>query len=189
MHPRATKSAIRTGCMLAIILFATGACATAPFPSSPEVTFALLSVRDLGTYGQTFASNPFLAPSGFVHGAPDEFVAVGLKLALPDAGTVSLDGSVRTPDGREVARFYSLPEVQKYWSDWGDQSDLNSRSRLDTLNRWYPSASQFQAGKGRSEYVVILVGKNPLPRPATVTLTVTLNGGPQEFTFPLPDKK
>jgi hypothetical protein len=185
-----TRTAIGGAAVFAV-LFLSAACATGARPASgePEVLCTMLTSWDLGSYGANSATNPFLAPSGLIEGTPDEFVALDIALSLPDSATLSIDAAVRRAgeNGEIVARLYSLQDMRKYWRAWGDPSAQTSRTRLDTLERWYAPSSQFVAHKGRSEYVIVLVGKNPLPRPASATVSIALNGKVGgTFEFPLP---
>jgi hypothetical protein len=186
------KSMRSTGLLVVIVIitFFAAACASGPQGTTPEVSCALLSSWDLGSYGSSYVSNPFMAPTSLLKGAPDEFVPLGLTLSLPEAATVNIDASVRNETGDVVARLYTLPEMEQYWSNWGDATDRTSRDRLQTLDRWYIPGAQIAAHKGRTEYVMVLMGKKPLPRPASVMVAVSINAGdPQMFTFPLPPKK
>lgn len=172
----------------AIALLSAG-CASVPIGSEPQASCTLLSSMDAGTYGTNFFTNPFMKPSSLIRGTPDEFVVLDLTLRLPESATVNLEGSVTQDSGDTVARMYTLKEMHTYWDGWGDNSDVTSRTRIEALERYYAPSDQFQAHKGRSEYVVVLMGKNPLPRPATVEFSVSINGVPQPFKFPLPPLK
>ena len=188
------RFSLRPVCLLAAILGGSvfiASCVTAPpGAGTPGVSCTLLSSLDLGSYGVNYTTNPFLPPTSLVKGTPDEFVALDLVLSLQDSATVNIDGAVRSESGDQVARLNDLPQMRDYWSNWGDRTDKTSRTRLDTLDRWCMPSTQFAAHKGRTEYVIVLIGKKPLPRPASVAVSVSLNGGdPQIFTFPLLPKK
>jgi hypothetical protein len=176
--------------ILGVAVFMASCATEPPGTGTTGVSCTLLNWLDLGSYGANYTTNPFLAPTSMLKGTPDEFVALDLMLSLPDSATVNLDGAVRSDSGDLVARMNDLPQMRDYWDNWGDRTDKTSRTRLDTLNRWCMPSSQFVAHKGRTEYVIVLMGKNPLPRPASVVVSVSLNAGdPQTFTFPLPPKK
>ena len=172
--------------VFAVTLLAVS-CASQPANASgkPGASCKVLSFGDLGTYGASFFSNPFMQPSSILSGTPEELVVLDLSLSLPDSATVDLDGSVKVPTGEVVARVYSLSEMQDFWNGWGDKSSATSRTRIDTLTRYYAPSDHFMARKGNAEYIVVLMGKNPLPRPAMVELTVSLNAVTQSFTFSL----
>jgi hypothetical protein len=187
------KPARSLGLLAAVsaIVLVVAACATGPHAGSgAPVSVTVLSSRDMGSYGPTYNSNPFIAPDAFIKGSPDEFVVLDVTLALPDSATVNIDAAVTDEAGTTVARMYSLDDMRRYWSDWGDQSEKNSRTRIETLVRWYPPSSQFVAHKGGSEYIIVLIGKRPIPRPSTAAISVSINAVEQgPFTYALPPRK
>jgi hypothetical protein len=190
------STSLKYFCLLTVI-FAVGlsfaGCAGAPEGASgsgPAVTCRLLPKTDIWSYGSTWASNPFLAPSALIKGTPDEFAVFRIVLTLPEAGRVGIQGSVQDAAGNTVARLFDLDEMRRYWSDWGDSTDRSSRDRLGMLEQWYVPSLDFAAHKGRSQLVFVMMGKNPLPRPATAMVSISLNNVELgTFTFDLPAKK
>ena len=97
---------------------------------------------------------------------------------------------MRDEAGTEVAQLQTYAQMVKYWDIAEDLPHRDVQIRSDTLQRYYPPDLQFNARKGRSEYIVVFKGNNPLPRPATITLSVAVGDAePQVFTLPLPQKK
>jgi hypothetical protein len=175
---------------LAVALTAAG-CASAPEPTSPSVSGQILTRTEVSYIGATRETNPFIPLSRVIHGAPDEFAVVRIHLGLPAPTLVTIDGSVRDGTGAEVARLQSYQDMADYWNDPTDQLPFRTiQARSDTLQRWYVPSLSFQGNKGRTEYVVVFKGNNPIPRPATVTLSVGFGDeAPQELTFPLPPRE
>jgi hypothetical protein len=173
------------------VAFVLDSCASGPETGSTSpVTCDLPSSREISFLTTTRSNNPFLPISGLLRGTADEFVVVRIRLFLPDSTIVAVDGSVNDETGAEVAKLQTYTQMAKYWDIAEDLPPRDVQARSDALQRYYPMDAQFKARKGRSEYIVVFKGKNPLPRPATVALTVILNGEPQDFTFPLlPVKK
>jgi hypothetical protein len=188
---------VKSFCFVAVILLAAGlsitGCASAPAErsgSSPAISCRLLPKTDIWSYGPTYATNPFLAPSGLIKGTPDELAVLRIDLTLPESARIGIQGSVQDSAGNTVARLLDLNELRTYWSDWGDRTDKSSRDRLGMLERWCVPSLEFNAHGGRSQYVIVMMGKNPLPRPASVVVSVTLNNVEAgSFTFELPPKK
>ena len=184
------KSAILHAMILAVALSSSG-CTTGPATAAaPPVACVLLSASQIGQYGLSRAVNPFFPRASLVRKAADEFVVLQLNLSLSEPTRIAIGGAVRDTAGNEVARLQSLSQMQEYWRFGEDVSDRDARSRMDSLTRYYAPALQFAPRRGRHEYIVVLLGKNPLPRPATAVLSVSLNDAEsQSFTFPLPALK
>jgi hypothetical protein len=168
-------------------------CAGAPEPAAgtSPVSCDLLSNREISLLSTTRVTNPFMPTIGIVQGSRDEFVVARIRLVLPEPTLVVINGSVTGDAGNAVAPLKTYQQMTRYWTeDAGDIDYRDARTRSDVLTRWYPPDLQFTAKAGRSEFVVAFIGKNPLPRPASVTLSVALGDAPpQEFTFPLPPRK
>jgi hypothetical protein len=170
------------------LTLATAGCTTAPgAAAAPAVTCKLLSPQEIRTYAPARALNPFIAHTSLLQGAPDEFVVLEVDLSLSESTQVSLAASVENEAGNEVAGLWNRKQMHAYWDHLQDVTDRDDRIRQDTLDRYYPPASEFAARRGQTTWILVLVGKNPLPRPATVKVSVSLNGAEAEaFSFPLP---
>ena len=174
------------GVALALVLAVAG-CTSRGAVLTPSVVCKLLDQNNVRSYGSTFATNPFLAPSALFRGTPDEFVVVEVDLALPDRRRVDIAGSVVDSSRATVAPLYDLRQMHDYWARWGDMGNRDAWTRGATLEQYYPPSLEFEAHGGRSVYVIVLIGKRPLPRPADVVVSVSLGGAePQLFTFTLP---
>jgi hypothetical protein len=175
---------------LAVAVSVAG-CSSGPEPAGaiPAVACELVSGRDLWKYGPNAAANPFLPLTGMVRGTQDEFVVLRIRLSLAESTTVEIDGSVEDPTGKKLARLQTLGQMTEYWTGPENIPNRDKQVRSDTLTRYYPPDLHFVVKKGRAEYIVVFTGKSPLPRPAVINLSVTLNGEPQQFTFPLPYRK
>ena len=186
---RTPRSAARTlfPAVIAVSL-ATAGCASTPLPQSPTATAQVLTRTEVSYIGATRDTNPYIPQSRLVHGSPDEFVVVKLQLAMPEKILVTLGGSVQDANGTEVATLQSYQDMVSYWTDPTEQLPFRTiQARSDTLQRWYPPSLSFEANRGRVEYDVVFKGRNPIPRPATVTVDVSFgDSAPQEFSFPLP---
>jgi len=175
---------LAAACALAL---SVAGCASAPEPVGP-VSCALLSSREVSYLSTESRNNPFVPITGLLRGT-DEFVVLKVSLSLSQASQVILEGSVQAEDGSEVARLQTLPQMIRYWQDEDEVPHRDVVARGNTLTRWYPPSPSFEAKQGRSEYIVVFKGKKPIPRPATVSLALTLGDGTsQEFTFSLPPK-
>ena len=165
-------------------------CASGPAPAVPAVACELVSGSELWKYGPNAVVNPFVPLTGTVRGTQDEFVVLRIRLSLAESTTVEIDGLVEDPTGKELARLQTFGQMTRYWSGQAESLPFRDKQvRSDILTRYYPPDLHFVARKGRAEYIVLFSGKNPLSRPAVISLSVTLNGEPEQFTFALPDRK
>lgn len=189
-HERRPRFLIIVAAMLAALASAVS-CSSGPEPAAavPSVSCDLLSSREISFLSATRDTNPFFPIAGLLRGSPDEFVVLRIRLSLPGTTAVALEGSTRDGTGTDVAPLQTLSQMKKYWDTPEDLANRDKVAKANTLIRWYPPEPQFTAPRDRSEYLVVFKGKNPIPRPATISLSVTLGDAePQEFTFPLPPK-
>jgi len=186
---RSAKHVLSLAVLAAVFMAAVG-CATTGGAALAPVTCRLLSPAEVATYAPSRPINPFIAHGSFILKSPDEFVVLDLALNLPEQARVSVAASVNDEVGTPVAALWTRTQMHMYWDHMQDITDRDDRIRQDTLDRYYPPASDFNARRGRTEWILVLVGKNPVPRPATVQVSVSLNGAEaQMFSFPLPPVK
>ncbi len=184
------KHFARAACILGLLLVFAEGCATIAAPiTTPDVTAKLVPDRDLAQHGVSFTADPFLAPATLLM-PQDEFVTMTITLALPLAAHVTISGGVEDGTGKSIARLYSKQELHDYWLARGRAQDPDMVKRLSYLDTFYVPSLAFAGFRGRHEYYVVMVGKRPLPRPATVILAVSLGvGDPKQFAFELPPFK
>jgi hypothetical protein len=168
--------------LLALCAISVSCSSVPPQGTAPQVSTHLLKDSDLWLYGSDAEINPFIAPNTMIKGRPNEFVVLRLDVVLSQPTELSIAADVKSVDGVLQARLYSLGDMQSYWSDWGDQSAYSSRERLSTLERYYLPNLDFVAPAGRRYYLVMLVGKYPIKRPASVSASVIVGSSqPQYF--------
>jgi hypothetical protein len=179
----------RSAAMAITALIVLAGCATVrgPAEETPAVSCVLLAPADVWGYATADEANPFLAPAGLLRGTPSEFVVLRLTLSLREESRIAVSAEARDAAGNKTARLYSASDMRDLWKAWGDETSLPHLKRAETLDRWCLPATGFTRRAGRGEYVLVLVGKKPLPRPALVDVAVTVGDAePAVFTFTLP---
>ncbi len=174
-------------CLIGISLSAF-ACASLPPPdSAPTVSARLLSKAEIkNSWGNLPSTNPFLEPSGMVKGQPDEFVVLQLDFSLPSRMAVNISASVESPDFRQLAWLKDASDFEAYWVLW--ESMGNAGEREAKLGRKYLPGSRYTYPRGTYSYLVVVMGENPMPRPATIKVQAIIPGiEPKAWTFPLPE--
>jgi hypothetical protein len=173
----------------AVALSAAG-CMSGGGTAAAPVACRLLSPQEISSYAPSRPLNPFVAHGSLLQPAPEEFVVLELDLSLAEPARVAITGAVEDESGAAVAQLWSRTQMHIYWDHLADVTDRDARTRVETLDRYYPPAADFAARRGRTTWILVFEGKSPLPRPATVKVAVSLGGAEaQAFEFPLPPKK
>jgi len=136
-------------------------------------------------YATSNEANPFLAPTGLVRGSPYEFIVLRLSLSLKKEEYVRVSTFSRDAGGNHSTRLYDARELRDLWNKWGDdETSTPHMKRAETIDRWCLPSTGFTRHAGRAEYLIVLVGKKPLPKPVVVDVVVTLGDSePNTFTF------
>lgn len=184
---------IRKFALLALILPFFGLCAVAcaggpPPQGEPSAEVRVLDRSEIkSSWGSRPTVNPFLEPTGLIQGQPNEFVVIEVKFSLPSRSAFGVDAYAEGADGQEIAWMKDAGEFSDYWSVWEKMG--NSSQRGSKIESYYLPGKTFTYPRGTYRYLVALVGKNPLPRPATIRVVVRMTDGIHNWDFPLADKK
>ncbi len=174
-------------CMVAL-LFVFVSCETSPDIMTPSFSVTLESEASLknSLLGAYWSENPYLEPSGIFTGMKNEFVVLRMNIELPVATDVDFTAYVQDSAGKIVAEYKDLDSMRFFWSNWMTDQERNNQ-RSVTLTQTYAPRQVFTARKGTRSYYIVLMGKNPLPRPATVFAQVYVKGlESQTFEWELP---
>jgi len=172
----------------AITIVLAASCASVPERGTePGVELQLLTRSDLKRmYGSNFSTNPYIEPHNLITRQPREFAVLRLRLALADRLPVSVIAKVVGADGAELARHYDLEYMKDFTSTWGT-GDVDVSRRINILEHSYLQSLNFTGYRGSRDYMIILMGNYPMPRPATVQAQVVVGSGEAKlFDFELP---
>ena len=165
---------------IAILMLVTS-CASSPSSVSsegaPAVSVRLLSGEEIkSAFGKNYETNPYMPYKGLISGAKEEFIVLKVEVPMTQNGAVSVFCSALGPDGKEVATQRDIREMENYWYPIGGKTEVNIEKRISMLRRSYMRSNPYAAKAGKSSFIVVLIGKNPLPRPAKVEVQVMAAG-------------
>jgi len=144
------------------------------------VSLSQASEKELLSYGNSFVENPYLEPRTLIRGKLNEFYIVKLSLNLPETSRVSIIAEAKKLDGSEAAKAYDQNTFIEFW-DANTTVESTSGSEIQKKNssitRSCIPAFSFTASAGQTEFLIPLVGKNPIPRPAKIYIQVSAGSG------------
>jgi hypothetical protein len=151
-------------------------------PAEP-VTVAVISARELRSqFGHSFSENPFLSPKHLITRKSVEFIVLRLKvlgpteLELLQADAVDEAGKIR-------ALFYpraKFTDLAKFFS----AQEQDNMTKTNKIGWYYLPAERMRVPSGSRSYLLVLVGKHPLPE--KVIARVRLRVGNEEKSFEIP---
>ena len=160
-------------------------------PLVDSVSVALLTQKEVrGKFGPSFSDNPFLVRMGTVSGQPYDFIDASLSIVTDsDADVEMFDAKVVDKDGKARAWLYDRDTFVKIITDLSNPDDLGSISRRQNAANWYYLPSRSLTLKhGKYEYMLVFLGKHPVPEDLEAYVRLSVNGGPdQEFNLPVPN--
>jgi len=173
------------------MLVLVSSCATAKNsfdPSLPEVSLYKATESDIRQYGKNFSENPYMEPRTLVRGKLNEFFIVRVYFNLPADTMVAILATATSPSGEEVARVYDIQGLKDFW--WAltitdNDSGLYDRN-LTAIERSCIPSFDFKQRSGKRSLFIPFIGKNPIPRPATLSVQVVLDSGTTgQYSFTL----
>jgi hypothetical protein len=169
-----------------IVLSMFFGCATAPAydPARPILEISQASGEFLKGFGR-INENPYLEPKSLLRGKLNEFFVVRMDFNLPEASRIAIIAEAFSDDGKEAARAYDLYSFIEFW-DYNtirdDDNDSLRQRKITYIERSCIPSMQFNQRAGKNTLLVPFVGKNPIPRPATIYVQVAIGGG-EPFIF------
>jgi len=162
------------------VLVALAGCATVPKVTSPtgvDVSVSQMSPSTIRSYygiGVSGDLNPFIPAGGMLHKQKQDFIVLRISVASLRDADVTLDrATARDAQGNDVADLYTWRQFEALlkhdYFQGRDYQQVYSRARNAYMNPFDVSVRP-----GRSTYVVVLVGKHPLPFPVSVKVDVTV---------------
>lgn len=124
----------------------------------------------LKTFGMNQSVNPFVAPKT-IRGEPYEFVVLELSTRFRNKAKVELEMSALGPAGDEVAVLWSRDDFVDMWRSYR-QADVNLEKREQKIIDYMVPGFIFTAPVGNGSFIIPLIGKRPIPKPATIKARV-----------------
>ncbi|MCE1209990.1 MAG: hypothetical protein LWX23_11040 [Spirochaetia bacterium] len=129
-----------------------------------------------------------MEPRTLVRGKLNEFFIVRVDFNLPADTMVAILATATSPSGEEVARVYDIQGLKDFW--WAltitdNDSGLYDR-KLTAIERSCIPSFDFKQRAGKRSLFIPFIGKNPIPRPATLSVQVVLDSGTTgQYSFTL----
>lgn len=159
-------------------------------PLVDSVSAVLLSDKEVRMkFGSAYGDNPFIAREGTVTGKPYDFIDAMLSIVTDAGADVEvLEADVVDKDNKTRAWLYDRATFVDIITQLSNQDDTVSVSKRQSVANWYylPSNS-FTLKHGKYEYMLVFLGKHPVPYDLHVVVRVMVNGQEQDFTIPVPN--
>lgn len=141
-----------------------------------------------GIFGNTQDENPYFEPTTIFLPKKHEFIVLRFDFSFEHDTSVDVIASALDERGLPVAELKTEDEMQVFWDGWQGIPNLN-KQRSQILAQTYLPGFSFIAPKGYRSYYCILMGKNPLIRPAMIKIRIQAEGLPvQMYELPLPER-
>jgi hypothetical protein len=166
----------------------TGSSTTGESLTQDSVSVTLVSESDLrARFGRTPADNPFVAALPTLFPKPYDFVAMSIDVASPSGGDLEiLQAEAQNEKGKVFATYYTRQDFAKLAASL-TYDDTKTALLQNKISWYYLPANKTRVKSGKSAYLLILVGKHPLPSELTAGVRVLFNDEEKDFTLPIPD--
>jgi len=124
--------------------------------------------------GLRMLENPYLQPKKTLGMTPEEFVVFKLEIDTPTPSRITWSADIIDSNGKAVADYKDLKKLTFFWEDFPGLDD-DAVNRSSVLSHTYIPSQSFISYKGHKEYYIVCFGKYPLPRPYSVTATVSID--------------
>ena len=130
--------------------------------------------------------NPFVAPAPSVFPSYNDYIV--LKLNFNTMGAVPLilqRAEVTDERGKAFASFMSREKFQEFAMNQSPEQANNTLKR-NKIGWYYLPQTTITLDAGKHSYLIVMVGKHPIPDTATIHIAVTLNNVDKDFDIPVP---
>lgn len=175
----------------AVFVLFFSACATKlPFNASlPIIRIEEADQSDIRQFGSDFTVNPYMEPVTMFRGKLYEFFIVKVSFNLSTDSQISIAAKAVSPDGKEVAKVYDQYTFAEFWdANTSGESNLSAKitRKTSSISRSCIPSFKFFQRAGQSEIFIPLVSKNPILRPAIITIEVVPStGSTMTYTYNL----
>lgn len=181
---------IQVASVAVFTVLALAGCSTIPKISSPsgvDVSVVPLTTVQVRTYYGTNAQgdpNPFIPPGGLLTRQTQDYVVVRIEIAAAKEAEITVGGmTAEDAAGKVVAEAFSWEQFKANLQSWY-QPGRDSQIRYNRARNAYLPGKVMQLKPGRWDYIVVLVGKHPMPHPVAVKIAVAVNAAqPKTYEF------
>jgi hypothetical protein len=187
---------ILTACLFSLILSLGGCASTgaktaegdAAMAAGNSISVVLLSDDQVrARYGRTPSNDPFIPPAADIFVKPYDYIILQLTAVSAGGGSLEiLQAEVQDAKGKVQATFYNKEKFADLAASLTYDPE-NIAERQNRISWYYLPSERMHINRGKSEYVMILVGKHPLPDGLTAGVRLLFNGEEKAFSMPVPD--
>ena len=170
-------------------------CASAPVAKDAEaqpdsVTAVLLSQQDLkAKFSWSLEQNPFMPHVGTITRTDYDYVVVKLSIVTNSGAEVELlQAEVDDANNKIKAYFYDRKDFADYaCSILMSKNEAIAAKRRNVVNWYYLPSRSLKLKHGKHEYIMVFMGKHPLPDDVFAYIRVMVNGEEHEFSLDVPN--
>ena len=160
-------------------------------PLEDSVSVILPSLENLrAEFGRNYTTNPYLAPGGSFIATANDYIVLRITV-VTQAGVAFkfLDAEAKDDKGKLFASYYNFRQFFDYVKgitlDVTGLGGLNN-IRIGTLEQSYLPADSMHIDHGKHSYIIVLLGKHPLPDDLTTTVLLSIDDKIQAFDISVP---
>jgi len=177
---------------LAFFIFAFQSCSTTiPYSRElPEVTIShVMDQKDKLKIIRNPYINPYIEPSTTIRGKLNEFFVIKIDFNLEQDTRIEIVAEMNLVNDTSVVAYpYDREQFITYWEMFAShdlvEDNLEYTKKINTILRTCIPSYIFTQKAGRSTFYLPFIGKNPLSRPAKVSVQVyTSNQIPLKFSY------
>lgn len=152
------------------------------------VTVTFISESQLRSeFGPTFTDNPFLTPAPTIFPKYVDFVVLRVDVASGSGTDLRISqAEAKDAKGKAHATFYDEEHFRELAKSLSSGL-VNNTIRLQKIDWNYLPSRAVKVPRGKHSYVIVLVGKHPIPDDLTAKVSLTLDDTPQDFSIPIPN--
>jgi len=152
-------------------------------PEEP-VTVAVIPVRELRSqFGRASSENPFLTPKPLIRRKPVDFIVLRLKV-LGATELELLQADAVDEAGKIFASFYpknKFVDLVKFYS----RHEQDAMTKTNKIGWYYLPAQRMRVPSGSHSYILVLVGKPPLPEKVIARVRLLVANEEKSFEIPV----
>jgi hypothetical protein len=159
-------------------------------PLSDSVSVVLLSENELiQKFGHDYDLNPFIAPNGTILPKNYDFIVAKLDISTVQGAHIELNRAevIEKDKNRVKAVLYDRKTFAEYIAN-NSPSQMSMEKRVRVVNWWYIPSNSMNLKPGKYEYLLVFMGKHPVPDNLEAQVDLSVDSQEQEIDLPIPDQ-
>ena len=189
------KLRVVAAAMMVSMLVIISGCTSVPIAKeataqSDSVSVVLLSQKDVkAKFGWGFEKNPFMPHIGTITPTEYDYVVARLSVVTHSGAEVELlQAEVDDANNKIKAHFYDREDYADYACSLSMSKNEDIAAKRRSVVNWYYLLSRSMKLKhGKHEYIMVFMGRHPLPDDVFAYIRVMVNGEEHEFSLDVPN--